>query len=353
MSRDVYSVSALHPTVLSVKDIMLPDPGLRNVTYRDAINETLSQMMKNDSRIFLIGEDIGFGAFRVTQGLIDKFGPERVRNTPISESAIIGTAIGASATGLLPVAEIMYIDFTTVAMDQIVNQAAKFHYMSGGTVNLPLVIRTTGGAGGRGNAAQHSQSLEAFFFHVPGLRAVVPSTPYDAKGLLVSAINDPDPVLFIEHKMLYNTRGFVPEELYSIPLGLADIKREGTDVTIVTYSRMLTYSIQAADVLLKQGIHVEVIDLRTLAPLDIDTVINSVKKTRRVVIVEEDCKTGGVGAELAALINEYAFKYIDVPVLRIAGLDVPIPYSPILEKASIPDVERIVNEIKRLINKKL
>lgn len=346
VSRDVYSSLPVSFTACGIK---LHDPGTRIITYRDALNEALSQIMELDKRVFLLGEDISFGAFRVTQGLIDKFGPKRVRNTPISESAIIGSAIGASVTGLLPVAEIMYIDFTTLAMDQIVNQAAKFCYMSGGNVNLPLVIRTPGGSGGRGNAAQHSQSLEAFFMHVPGLKVVVPSTPYDAKGLLISAINDPDPVIFIEHKMLYNTKGFVPEELYSIPFGLADIKREGSDVTIITYSRMLVYSLQAADVLSGQGIQAEIIDLRTLVPLDIDTVINSVKKTGRAVIVEEDCKTAGVGAELVALIDEHAFNYLDAPVMRIAGLDVPIPYAPILEKASVPSVESIVSGVINLL----
>jgi len=271
-----------------------------------------------------------------------------VRNTPISESAIIGAALGAAMTGIRTVAELMYVDFTTCAMDQIVNQVAKMHYMSGGKLRIPLVIRTHGG-GGRGNAAQHSQNLEAWFLHVPGLKIVMPSTPADAKGLLATAIRDDNPVLFIEHKLLYSTKGQVPEGEHLIPLGQADVKRVGTDVTIVTISHMVLKALRAAERLAADGIEAEVIDLRTLTPLDLETVLRSVRKTNRVVIAHEACRRGGFGGELAAQIQEEAFDSLDAPVLRVGALDVPIPYSKPMEEYVIPDEARIVGAVKHLL----
>ncbi len=323
---------------------------IREITYRDALREALTEEMRKDPDIFLIGEDIGTygGAYAVTRGLLDEFGPRRVMDTPISEAAIVGAAIGAAACGTRPVAEIMYVDFLTFAMDQIVNQAAKMRYMFGGKVSVPMVIRTQGGAG-KQSAAQHSQSLERWFIGIPGLKVVMPGTPYDAKGLLKSSIHDNNPVLFIEHKLLYSTKGKVPEQDYTIPIGKADLKREGRDVTIVTYSRMLLLSLEAADVLSGEGIEAEVIDLRTLAPLDIQTVLDSVKKTGRVVIVEEGHKTGGVAGEIWAQITERAFDYLDAPLERVAAEDTPMPCSPVLEEAALPSVAKIANAVKEVI----
>lgn len=298
----------------------------------------------------LIGEDIGRygGIFGVTKGLLEEFGPYRVRSTPISESAIIGSALGAAITGLRVVAEIMYVDFMTCAMDQIVNQVAKIRYMSGGKIKVPLVIRTQGG-GGRGNAAQHSQSLEALFFHIPGLKIVAPSNPYDGRGLLKASLREDNPVIFIEHKLLYATKGFVPEEEYFIPLGKAEIKKGGKDVSIVTFSYMVLKALKAAQQLEKEGVDVEVIDLRTLFPLDLETILQSVRKTNRVLIVHEGCRRNGVGAEIACRIQEEAFDYLDAPVERVAARDVPVPYSEPLEKAVIPGEEDIVQGVMRLL----
>ncbi len=325
--------------------------GERILTYRETITEAIRMEMENDPDVFLVGEDIAVhgGGFAVTRGLINDFGPERVRDTPISEGAIIGSAIGAATCGYRPIAEIMYIDFTTVAMDQICNQAAKMHYMFGGKMNVPIVIRTPGGSGGRGNAAQHSQSLEAWFAHVPGLKIAIPATPFDAKGLLASAVADENPVLFIEHKVLYITEGPVPEERYFIPLGKADIKRAGKDVTIVAYSRMLLRALDAAERAAQEGIDAEVIDPRTLVPLDIEMIVKSVEKTNRLVVVEEDCRTCGMGAEIAARVMEEAFDYLDAPPIRVAGLDVPIPYSKPLEHASVPSEDDIVAAIREVV----
>ncbi len=311
---------------------------------------TLKEEMERDPSLMLIGEDIGRygGIFGVTKGLLEEFGPERVRSTPISESAIIGSALGAAMTGLRTVAEIMYIDFTTCAMDQIVNQVAKMRYMSGGKIKVPIVIRTQGG-GGRGNAAQHSQSLEALFFHIPGLKIVMPSTPYDARGLLKTAIRDDNPVMFIEHKLLYATKGFIPDEEYLIPLGQADIKRKGKDVTIVAISYMVTKALKAADQLTGEGIEVEVIDLRTLVPLDLNTLLQSVRKTNRIVIVHEGFRRGGVGAEIACNIMEEAFDFLDAPIQRVGASNVPIPYSEPLESAVIPNEEDIVTEVRKVL----
>jgi pyruvate/2-oxoglutarate/acetoin dehydrogenase E1 component len=322
------------------------------MTFVEALRTTLEEEMRRDPSLMLIGEDIGRygGIFGATKGLLDTFGPRRVRNTPISESAIIGSALGAAMTGTRTVAELMYVDFTTCAMDQIVNQTAKMHYMSGGKLRIPLVIRTQGG-GGRSNAAQHSQNLEAWFLHVPGLKIVMPSTPADAKGLLATAIRDDNPVLFIEHKLLYSTKGQVPEGEYLIPLGRADVKRPGKDVTIVTISQMVLKALRAAERLAADGIEAEVIDLRTLAPLDLETVLRSVRKTGRVVIAHEACRRGGFGGELAAQIQEEAFDFLDAPIRRVGALDVPIPYSKPMEEYVIPDEERIVAEVKRVLGR--
>ncbi len=322
------------------------------VTFVETLRATLEEEMRRDPSLMLIGEDIGRygGIFGVTKGLLDKFGPQRVRNTPISESAIIGSALGAAMTGTRTVAELMYVDFTTCAMDQIVNQVAKMHYMSGGKLQIPLVIRTHGG-GGRGNAAQHSQNLEAWFLHVPGLKIAMPSTPADAKGLLTTAIRDDNPVFFIEHKLLYATKGKVPDGEYLIPFGQADVKRPGKDVTIVTISHMVLKTLRAAERLAADGIDAEVIDLRTLAPLDLESVLRSVRKTNRVVIAHEACRRGGFGGELAAQIQEQAFDDLDAPIERVGALDVPIPYSKPLEEAVIPDEGRIIAAVKRVVRR--
>ena len=323
------------------------------VTYVESLRRTLREEMERDPSLTLIGEDIGRygGIFGVTKGLLEEFGHHRVRSTPISESAIIGSALGAAMTGIRTVAEIMYIDFTTCAMDQIVNQVAKMRYMSGGKAKIPLVIRTQGG-GGRGNAAQHSQSLEALFLHIPGLKIVMPSTPYDARGLLKAAIRDDNPVMFIEHKLLYATKGSVPDGEYLIPFGQADIKRRGKDVTVITISFMVTKALKAAESLAKEGIEVEVIDLRTLVPLDLETTLQSIRKTNRAVIVHEGCRRGGVGAEIASRISEEAFDYLDAPIERVGSLDVPIPYSEPLEIAVIPGEEKIISAVKKVLYRK-
>lgn len=323
------------------------------MTFVESLRITLKEEMERDSSLMLIGEDIGRygGIFGVTKGLLEEFGPHRVRSTPISESAIIGAALGAAMTGTRTVAEIMYIDFTTCAMDQIVNQVAKMRYMSGGKVKIPLVIRTQGG-GGRGNAAQHSQSLEALFFHIPGLKIVMPSTPYDARGLLKTALRDDNPVMFIEHKLLYATKGFVPEGEYLIPFGHADLKRKGRDVTIASISYMVLKTLKAAERLKEEGIDVEVIDIRTLFPLDLETILQSVRKTNRAVIVHEGCKRNGIGAEIACCIQEEIFDYLDAPVERVGALNVPIPYSEPLEKEVIPDEEKIITAVKKVLYQK-
>lgn len=324
---------------------------MRKITYAEAIREALRQEMRRDENIFLIGEDIGIygGAFGVTYGLINEFGEERVRDTPISELAIVGTSLGAAITGMRPIAEIMFMDFTTLAMEQIVNQAAKMKYMFGGKAKIPMVIRTPAGSGS-GAAAQHSQSLEAWFTHIPGLKVVMPSTPYDAKGLLISSIRDNNPVIFIEHKLLYKISGEVPEEEYEIPLGVADIKREGEDLTIIATSIMVQRAISASKELKKEGISVEILDPRTLKPYDKKTIIESIKKTGKVIIVHEACKTSGFGAEIAAMISESeSFDYLDAPIRRLGGLDIPIPYNRNLEKHAVPQTEDIINATKELI----
>jgi len=326
---------------------------MREIYYLDAIKEALSQQMEADEKIFLIGEDIGVygGAFGLTVGMIDKFGEDRIMDTPISEQAIVGIAIGAALMGLKPIVEIMFSDFLMLALEQIANQAAKIHYMFGGKTAVPLVIRTPGG-GGTGAAAQHSQSLEAIVNHIPGLKVIMPSTPYDAKGLFISAIADPNPVIFIEHKLLYKkVKGEVPENVYTIPLGKADIKKEGKDITVVATSFMVQKVLKVADNLLSKGIDIEVIDPRTIKPLDLETIIESVKKTGRVVLVEEACYTGGFTSFMASEIQAKAFDWLDAPITRITGLDCPIPYSPVLENAVIPSEERIERGILEMYKK--
>ncbi len=323
---------------------------MREVTYSQALREALTEEMERDPNVILLGEDIGVygGVFKVTEGLLARFGPERVRETPISESGFIGVATGLAMCGKRPVAELMFMDFAWVAADQIWNQAAKMRQMSGGQVSVPLVIRTQQG-GGRGNAAQHSQSLEAHFTHIPGIKVALPATPYDAKGLLKSAIRDPDPVVVIEHKLLYNTKGPVPEEEYLIPLGIADVKRPGRDVTVIAVSRTVLHALEAAETLASEGIEVEVIDLRTTVPLDMETVIRSVQKTGHVVVAHEAHRTCGIGAEIATRIMEEAFDYLDAPVQRVAALDVPIPYSQPLESAVLPGPADIVQGVRRVL----
>ena len=322
---------------------------MREIEYREAIKEAIIEEMDRDPKVFLIGEDIGVygGAFRAYKGLLDKYGPDRVVNTPISEITIVGAGIGAALTGRRPVAELMFVDFSTLAMDQIVNQAAKIRYMTGDSLSVPLVIRTQGGAG-KGVAAQHSQSLEAWFYHVPGLKVVMPATAYDVKGLLKTAIRDDNPVIFIEHKMIYLLEGPVPEEEYTIPFGEADIKREGTDITIVAYSNMLFKSLEAAKELEKDGISCEVVDPRTLVPLDMDTILSSVKKTSRMVVVTEACSRGSVASDISAKVTEKAFDYLDAPIKIVAGLNTPIPYNSTLEQASIPHTSDIVKAVREL-----
>lgn len=323
---------------------------MREIEYREAIREAIIEEMDRDPKVFLIGEDIGKygGAFRAYKGLLEKYGPGRVINTPISEAAIIGAGIGAAVTGYRPISEIMFIDFTTLAMDQIVNQAAKIKYMTGDNLNVPLVIRTQGGAG-RGIAAQHSQSLEAWFYHVPGLKVVMPSTSYDVKGLLKTAIRDNNPVIFIEHKMIYLNKGPVPEEEYLIPFGVADIKKEGSDVTIFAYSNMVFKSLEASAELEKEGISCEIIDPRTLVPLDEEALIKSIKKTGRLVIVSEACQRGSIASDICAKITQEAFDYLDAPVKIVAGLNTPIPYNSTLEQACIPHKENIITAVKEIL----
>ena len=324
---------------------------MKEITYKDAIKEAMVEEMRRDEDIIFLGEDIGIygGAFGVSVGMIEEFGEERVRDTPISEAAIAGCAAGAAATGLRPIMEIMFSDFLTISMDAIVNQAAKMRYMFGGKAQVPMVVRCPSGSG-TGAAAQHSQSLEAWMCHVPGLKVVAPSTPADAKGLLKSAIRDNNPVVFFESKTLYKTKGLVPKEDYVIELGKADIKREGSDVTVITYGRMLQRVQEAAETLSNENIQVEIIDLMTLYPMDKETIIKSVCKTGRALIVHEAAKTGGLGGEIAAAIVESeAFNYLDAPVSRLAGKDVPIPYNPELEKAVVPQVHEIESKIRELI----
>jgi len=324
--------------------------GNREITYLEAVREGLILEMRQDPEVFLLGEDVGVygGAFGVSRGMLEEFGPERIRDTPISEAAIAGAATGAALMGMRPVMEIMFMDFLTISMNQLVNQAAKIRFMFGGKASIPMVVRAPAGSG-TGAAAQHSQSLEAWFIHTPGIKVVAPATAADAKGLLISAIRDNNPVIFMEHKLLYRTKGDVAEELYTIPLGKADVKREGSDLTILAYSIMVPRALEAAEQLAEEGINIEVVDLRTLKPLDKETIIRSVSKTGRVLITHEAPKTGGFGGELAAVIaDSEAFDYLDTPIRRLAGRDIPIPYNRTLERSAVPQVEDIVAAARAL-----
>ncbi len=325
---------------------------MARITMREAISQAIWEEMERDPNVFIMGEEVGVwgGTYAVTKGFYDHFGGERVRDTPISESAIVGAAIGAALTGTRPIAELMTINFAFVAMDHIVNEAAKLHYMFGGQFVLPMVIRTVGG-GGRQLGATHSQTPDAIFAHFPGLKVVAPGTPADAKGLLKAAIRCDDPVLFIEHATLYQTRGEVPEGDYTVPIGKSTVQREGKDITIVTYSKMLEVSQKAADQLAKEtGIEAEIVDLRTLRPLDMEPVLESFKKTNRAVIVEEGWKSYGVGAEISARIYEEAFDYVDAPVKRVAQDEVPLPYNRTLEQMALPQVDDVVAAVKEVLN---
>lgn len=323
----------------------------RELTYAEALREALRQEMQRDKRVVLLGEDIGVygGAFGVTDTLLAEFGPERVRDTPISEAGVTGCAIGAALTGLRPVLEIQFMDFITLSMEQLVLQAAKIRYMFGGKAQVPIVLRTPGGSG-TGAAAQHSESLEAWFAHVPGLKVVAPSTPADAKGLLLASIRDNNPVVFVEHKLLYRTRGEVPEAPEPVPLGVADIKRAGTDVTVIATSVMVPRALAAAARLADEGISLEVVDPRTLRPLDGETIVHSVRKTGRAVVVYEGVKTLGIGAEIAALIAESeAFFHLQAPILRLGGQECPIPYNRGLERAAVPQEDDIVAGVRQVM----
>jgi pyruvate/2-oxoglutarate/acetoin dehydrogenase E1 component len=323
---------------------------MAELMYREALNQALFEELRRDPHVFIMGENIGTrgGSYRVTEGLIHEFGADRVIDTPIAEASFTGMAVGAALVGTRPVVEILFVDFTTLVMDQIINQAAKYEFMSGGQGTVPMVLRTQGGAG-NGLAGQHSQSLEALFYHIPGLKVVMPSTPYDAKGLLKASIRDNEPVIFIEHKLLYTTKGEVPQDEYIVPLGKADVKRTGKDITMITYSYMTLKCLEAAEVLAKEGIDVEVVDLRTLTPLDKDTLLESVRKTGRVIVVHEACKRGGVGGDIAAMISEEAYDYLDAPVMRICGRNTTIPYNLGLEKVCVPSVEDIVAGLHGLV----
>lgn len=318
-------------------------------TYMQAINDALREEMERDSNVLIFGEDVGKfgGCFGVTQGLYDQFGERRVRDTPITESAIVGAATGAAAAGLRPVCELMFVDFIGVCMDQLFNQAAKMRYMFGGKTTIPMVVRAPQGAG-IGAAAQHSQSLEAWFMHIPGLKVVMPATPADAYGLLLTAIRDDNPVMFLEHKLLYSIEGEVPEDAGPIPFGQANVCREGTDVTIVAFSKMVHSALKAADMLAEKGVNAEVIDPRTVTPLDIDTILTSVKKTHNLVVAHEAVKVAGIGAEIAAQVAEEAIDYLDGPIMRVGAPFTPVPFSPPLEEAFIPGAEDIVAAVEKM-----
>lgn len=323
---------------------------MREITYSEALNEALRQCMEADERVVVLGEDVGCygGIFQVTKGLQERFGLDRVVDTPISEAGFVGASVGAALTGMRPVTEIMFIDFTTVCMDMIINQMAKMHYMFGGKGKVPMVLRTNIGAG-RGTAAQHSQSFHSLFMHVPGLLVAVPATPQDAKGLLIEAIRNDNPVIFVEHKRLYNTKGPVPEEMYTIPFGKAEVKRSGADVTVVATHALVLSALDAAEEAAGSGIDVEVVDPRTITPLDKETILASVRKTGRLLVADEDNKTCGFGAEIAAIAAEEAIEYIKAPILRVCSPDTPVPFSPPLEKRYIFGKEQLLSSINRLM----
>ena len=323
---------------------------MARITMREAISQALWEEMENDPNVFIMGEEVGVwgGTYAVTKGFYDHFGEKRVRDTPIAEAAIVGGALGAAMTGLRPVAELMTINFAFAAMDHIVNEAAKIHYMFGGQIVMPVVIRAVGG-GGRQLGATHSQTPDAVFAHFPGLKVVAPGTPEDAKGLLKSAIRSDDPILFIEHATLYQVRGEVPEDDYTVPIGVSKVQRTGRDVTVVTYSKMLDVSMKAAEQLAKEGIEAEIVDLRSLRPLDVGPVLESFRKTNRAVIVEEGWRSYGVGSEISSRIYEGAFDYVDAPIKRVAQKEVPLPYNRELEQMALPQVEDVITAVKEVL----
>jgi pyruvate dehydrogenase E1 component beta subunit len=324
---------------------------MARITYREAISQALREEMYRDERVFIMGEEIGVwgGTYAVTRGFLDEFGEKRVKDTPIAESVIAGAATGAAMAGLRPVAEIMTINFAFLALDQIVNHAAKLHYMFNGQIKVPVVFRTVGG-GGRQLGATHSQTPDVIFAHFPGLKVVAPGTPADAKGILKSAIRDDDPVFFIEHATLYSVRGDVPEDKdYLVPIGVSDVKRQGKDVTLVSYSKMIQVTLEAADKLAEQGIEAEVIDLRSLRPLDTQPILESVRKTNRLVVVEEGWRSFGVGAEISSTVAEQAFDYLDAPIRRVAQVEVPLPYNRRLEQMALPQVDDVIRAARDVL----
>jgi pyruvate/2-oxoglutarate/acetoin dehydrogenase E1 component len=355
METDVFAPSKFTAADIEAEGVLRErvrhDPKMRQIAYSQALVEAMREEILRDPNVFIMGEDVGLygGAYGATRGLWQEFGEWRVLDTPISEATIGGAAVGAAMAGMRPVAEIMYVDFTPLAMDQIANQGAKNRYMFGGKTSVPMVIRTEGGAG-RAIAAHHSQSLESLWTHFPGIYVVMPSTPYDAKGLLKAAIRDDNPVMFIEHKMLYKEKGPVPEEDYVIPLGVADVKRAGKDITIVTYSRMVYRALEAAEILAKDGIDVEVVDLRSIKPLDIDTILTSVKKTGRLVGLTEAYENTSFINEVMVQVNERAFDYLDAPMVRVASANVPVPRAEVLEDLAIPNVGRIVAACRKVVS---
>ncbi len=331
----------------------MPIASTREITFAQAINEAIAEEMRRDPTVFVIGEDVAEAGtpFKVLTGLVKEFGTKRVIDSPISEAGIVGIGVGAAMTGMRPVVDIMFGDFITLTMDQLVNQAAKIHYMSGGKLKVPMVLRTTLGASRR-SAAQHSQSLHAWLSHIPGLKVAVPSTPYDAKGLLKSAIRDDNPVAFFEDKMMYQLKGLVPAEEYTIPLGVADVKRTGTDISLVATSSMVHVALAAAESLAQSQISAEVVDVRTTAPLDRETIIKSVNKTSRAIVVDEGYERYGVTAEIASVIADGAFYYLDAPVKRMGAMDVPVPFSPVLEDQTVPTPESVAEMAKTLCGKR-
>jgi len=323
---------------------------MAEIMYREALNSAIAEEMRRDPLVFVMGEGIAQrgGSYKVTEGLLDEFGAARVIDTPLSEATITGAGVGAALAGTRPIVQMLFIDFTCLAMDQIINQAAKYEFMSGGQGKVSMVLETQGGAG-NGLAGQHSQSLEALFYHIPGLKLVTPSVPYDAKGLLKAAIQDDDPVIFIEHKLLYMTKGEVPQKDYIVPLGQADIKRSGDDITLITYSYMTLKCLEAAEALEREDISVEVLDLRSLTPLDKEAILQSVEKTGKAIVVHEAVKRGGIGGDIAAMIMEEAYDDLDAPVKRIGGKNTTIPYNLRLEKVCVPTVEEIIEGVLELV----
>ena len=324
---------------------------MRELSYADALREALREEMRRDPNVILLGEEIGVfqGVYRVTRGLLEEFGDERVRDTPISEAAITGAAVGLALAGMKPVAEIMYMDFLPICLDQLATQAAKIRFMSGGQLKVPMVLRTQYSLG-RQHGAQHSEFFPSWFFQVPGLKVILPSDPHDAKGLLKSAIREPNPVVFVECGLLYRVKGPVPEEEYTIPLGKAGVKRKGDDVTIVGVSRMVGESLVAAKKLEEQGISAEVIDIRTMQPLDLETIVDSVKRTSRLIVASDDVRTGGIGSEISAAVTEAAFDYLDAPIIRVACPETPIPFSPPLEQQYMPNANKIIEAVSRIMS---